>query len=136
MDSKPESPRTAAELAALRLVLVALEGSQVLADRRFEPGASVSVGSNSRNDLVIPPKFELTSYRLISEGCRLHLARPLFIQATVWLGEKAVPLKGFVRDLVKQHPELGDSVLLAGERFVVRYATGIALLGRFEDEGP
>jgi hypothetical protein len=130
-----EGARPAAELARLPLVLVALEGMRVLADRRFPPGVSVTVGSNSGCDLVVPAKFELTSYSLISQGSKLHLARPLFVQTSVWLGDAAVPLRGFVRDLVRSHPELLEPVPLASERFLVRYATGIALLGRFGEAG-
>jgi hypothetical protein len=118
-------------LAALPLALVALDGTTVLADRRFAPGASVSVGSNSGNDLVLPPRFELTSYTLLTRGPLLHLAKPFFVQATVWSGETALPLKGYVRELIRSHPELGQPVPLASERFLIRYARGLALLGRF-----
>jgi hypothetical protein len=132
MSSAPaEDLRPAAELAALPLVLIAVEGSTVLADRRFEPGASVSVGSNSGNDLVLPPRFELTAYTLVTRGSLLHLARPFFVQATGWLGGKAVPLKGYVRELIHTHPELDQPIPLASVRFLVRYGTGLALLGRF-----
>lgn len=135
MTSAPSEPTHPAEaLAALPLLLVALEGSTVLADRRFPPGASVSVGSNSRNDLVLPPRFELTTFKLISGGAVLNLARPFFVQATVWLGEQAVPLKGYVRELIRSHPGLAEPVPLASERFLIRYATGLALLGRFGGE--
>lgn len=131
MEPTSESLRSASEQAALPLALIALEGTTVLADRRMEPGATVSIGSNSRNDLVIPERFELISYRLISQGCRLYLARPFYVQATVWLGDQAVPLKGFVRDLIREHPQLAEPVPVAGERFLIRYATGIAIMGRF-----
>lgn len=132
MDPSSEAtPRPAAELARLPLVVIALDGSTVLADRRFGPDATVTVGSNSRNDLVIPEKFELTAYDLLSPGPRLHLARPLYVQTTVWIEDTAVPLKGFVRDLIRDHPQLAEPVLLASDRFLVRYSTGIALLGRF-----
>ena len=118
-------------IGQLPLVLVALEGSTVLADQRFEPGSSVSVGSNSRNDLVLPPRFELTAYTLLTRGSLLHLARPFFVQTTGWLGETAVPLKGYVRELIHAHPELDRPVPLASVRFLIRYGTGLALLGRF-----
>jgi hypothetical protein len=124
-------PRPAAALAELPLTLVALEGSTVLADRRFPPGASVSVGSNSRNDLVFPERFELPTYRLLTRGSLLHLAKPFYVQTLIWEGELAVPLKGYVRALLRTHPSLAEPVPLASERFLIRYATGLALLGRF-----
>src|SRR5689334_1137069 len=116
MSTESAGPPRAGELARLPLVLAALEGDTVLADRRFPPGATVSVGSNSRNDLVIDPRFELTAYTLLSAGSTLHLAPPLFIQTTVWLGDAPVELKGFVRDLRRKHPGLPDAVPLASER--------------------
>jgi hypothetical protein len=103
----------------------------VVADRRFPPGASVSVGSNSRNDLVLPERFELTTYRLLTRGALLHLAKPFYVQARIWEGEGAVSLQGYVRTLLRTHPALTEPVLLASERFLIRYATGLALLGRF-----
>ena len=125
----PASPLP--ELSRLALVIAALEGSTVLAERRFGPGATVTVGSNSKNALVIDGRFELTSYTLITDGSLLHLAPPLHVQATCWVGEQVMELKGFYRDLRRQHPDLPSLLKLAGERFVVRYATGVAFLGRF-----
>jgi hypothetical protein len=122
---------TPSELARLPLVIAALDRSTVLVDGRFEPGATITVGSNSKNDLVIPEKFELSSYKLISEGSLLHLAPPLHVQATVWLEDRPLDLKGFFRDLRRTHPPLPDIVPLASERFLVSYATGVSLMGRF-----
>lgn len=126
-----ETLHPAGALGELPLLLVALDGAVPVADKRFAAGADVFIGSNTKNDLVLPHKFELPSYRLLTRGYRLHLAKPFFVQATVWLGGEPVALKGFVRDLIKTHPELAEPVTLASERFLIRYATGMALLGRF-----
>lgn len=118
-------------LSTMKLTLAALEGETVLAAKTFPPGATVSVGSNSGNDLVIPEKFELTTYTLVTAGPTLHLLPPLFVQATVRVGEEARELKGYFRDLRKKSPELPEALPLLSERFIVRYATGIAFIGRF-----
>lgn len=120
-------------LARRTLTLAALEGEAPIAGNRFPPGATISVGSNSGNDLVIPEKFELTAYTLISRGSLLHLVPPFYVQATVWWGDDAVELKGYFRDLRKRMPDLPAMLPLAGERFIVRYASGISLIGRFTE---
>jgi len=120
-------------LAARPLALAALEGSTPLTGKRFAPGATVWVGSNSGNDLVIPERFELTSYKLISEGSVLHVLPPLHVQAWVWLGEEPVELKGYIRELRRTRPDLPERLPLASERFIIRYATGISLIGRFAE---
>ncbi len=133
--STPDVTTLPAETLAQRpLVLVALEGSTILADRRFPPGATVSVGSNSRTELPLPPKFELAAYTLLTGGSVLHLAPPLHVQARVWHDGKVVELKGHFRDLRKKHPDLPDVLPLASERFVVSYATGVVFMGRFLPE--
>ncbi len=127
-----ESDWPAAALARCPLVMAALQGESLLLDRRFPPGAAVSVGSNSGNDLIIDPRFELTAYTLLTQGSILHLAPPLFVQARVWWQGTVLQLRGHFRELRKRHPDLPDALPLASERFLIRYASGIALLGRFE----
>lgn len=130
---RPAAEALAADQLARRpLAIAALEGTRILADAIRPPGAGLSVGSNSGNDLVIPERFELTQYTLVTRGCRLDLAPPLYVQATVWLGAEAFEVQGFVRDLRKAIPDWPDSLPLGGERFVVRYATGVAFVGRFQ----
>lgn len=125
-----------AVLAKAPLVLAAIGGTTVVADREFPPGANVSVGSNSKNDLVLPEKFELSKLALISGGAQLLVSPPLYIQATVWSGGAAVALSGFWRNLRKEHPELGEKLQLASPRFLVRYGK-LALMGRYRlDESP
>lgn len=131
MSSPDETNLPTQTLAKRALVLVAVEGSTILAERRFPPGATVSVGSNTRNDLPLPPKFELAAYTLLTLGSVLHLAPPLHVQARVWHQGGVVELKGHFRELRRRHPELSHVLPLASERFVVSYATGVALMGRF-----
>lgn len=121
-------------LAKRPLILAALEGEVPIAGKRFEPGASVSVGSNSGNELVIPERFELTSYQLITRGSLLHVAPPFYVQANVWVGEDALEIKGYFRELRRRMADIPDMLPLAGERFIIRYASGISLIGRFVDE--
>jgi hypothetical protein len=127
------APIRAEDLARRPLTLVALEGETLLVSGRFAPGTAVTVGSNSGNALVIPPRFELVSYTLVTAGAVLHLAPPLFVQATVWIGEEPRELKGYFRDLRKRWGDLPNALPLASERFILRYATGIALMGRFAE---
>jgi len=122
---------SADELRRCPLVLAAVSKGTVMADHTFEPGADISVGSNSGNELVIPEKFELTSYPLIASGHILKLVPPLHVQATVWHDGAPRVLKGFFRELRKQDPGLPDSFALATTTFVVSYASGIAFMGRF-----
>ncbi|MDQ3262436.1 MAG: hypothetical protein M3Y59_02070 [Myxococcota bacterium] len=126
----------ARELAERPLVLAALEGAAPIAGGRFLPGATIWVGSNSKNDLVIPARFELTSYKLLSQGSLLQVAPPLHVQAWVWIGEEPVELKGYIRELKRSRPDLPEALPLASERFIIRYATGISLIGRFADLDP
>jgi hypothetical protein len=118
-------------LARLPLMIAAVGKGTVLADQIFPPGATVSVGSNSGNSLVIPERYELTTYTLVTHGHVLKLLPPLHVQAWVWVGNEARELKGHFRDLRKKFPELPDDLPLAGDRFVVSYASGIAFMGRF-----
>ena len=127
--------RPASELAQRPLTLAAMAGEQMLAAKRFPPGATVSVGSNSGNDLVVPEKYELAAFTVITPGPTLHLLPPLHVSATVWHGDDALELKGYFRDLRKQHPGLSDALLLASERFILRYASGIALIARSQRLG-
>ncbi len=120
------------QLARLPLVLAAVENATIIADRVFPPGADISVGSNSGNDLVIAERFELTAYRLVHGGCRLHLAPPLHVQAIVWHRGEPLELKGYFRDLRKTLEGLPEVLPLASLRFVVSYAHRIALMGRFQ----
>lgn len=128
-----QGPLSAQELSRRTLVLAALQGATPIAGKRFPPGATVSVGSNSGNGLVIPEKFELTAYTLVSHGSVLHLALPLHVQTTVWLGGEPLEIKGFIRDLKRARPELPDALPLASDRFIIRYASGISFIGRFAD---
>lgn len=128
------SPLTARQLEKRTLVLAALDGTTPLGGQRLEPGSDVSVGSNSGNDLVIPERFELTTYKLISRGSVLHVVPPFHVQASVWIDGEVRELNGYVRDLRKKHPDFPMELPLASERFIVRYASGIALIGRFVED--
>ncbi len=118
-------------LAQAPLVVAALSGTTLLADHHFQPGSTVTVGSNSGNDLVIPERFELTSFTLLTNGNTLKVAAPMYLQTSIWHQGEVLAVQGFVRDLRRKHPTLTLALPLASERFLVRYATGIAFLGRF-----
>jgi hypothetical protein len=113
------------------LMIAAVSKGTVVADRVFDPGSTVSVGSNSGNGLVIPEKFELTSYTLVSHGNVLKLVPPLHVHASVWVRGEPRTLKGHFRDLRRNDPDLPDSLPLASATFVVSYASGIAFMCRF-----
>ena len=78
---------------------------------------------------MIPEKFELTTYTLIRDGYLLELAPPLYVQATVWMGDEARELKGHYRDLRKQQPDLLTKLPLASEKFVVGDRGGTSVVG-------
>lgn len=113
-------------------MLAALDRTTPIAGKRFPPGATIWIGSNSGNDLVLPEKLELTSYKLIARGSVLHLAPPLHVQASVWLEDAPVELKGYVRQLRRMRPTLPMEVSLASAQFVIAYDTGLRLIGRFD----
>jgi hypothetical protein len=118
-------------LAKVPLVVAALSQEEVLADKTFPPGSEVSIGSNSGNTLVIPERFELTTYILIRRGCVLQLAPPLHVRASVWWENEVLTLQGAFRDIRKRHPGISDALPLASQTFLISYATGIAFMGRF-----
>jgi hypothetical protein len=122
---------SANELSKRPLVLAALHKGEVISDKGFEPNAEVTVGSNSGNDLVIAERFELTSYKLISNGSVLHVLPPLNVQAWVWWNGEPLELRGFFRDIRKRVEGIASELPLASDRFVVSYSTGVVFMGRF-----